>query len=57
MKLLTLFCFWCFQEHYRKQLDFLNEANSIFDTDAIMNPILAERLKHLAFKVKDTKLL
>lgn len=48
---------WCFQEHYREQLDFLNEANSIFDADAIMNPILAERLKHLAFKVKDTKLL
>lgn len=54
MKLCSI---WCFQEHYREQLDFLNEANSIFDVDAIMNPIIAERLKQLAFKVKDTKLL
>lgn len=44
------------QEQFNEQIDVLNEASSIFGTDAIMEPILTERMRQINTNIQQLKL-
>lgn len=44
------------QEQFNEQMDVLNEASGIFGTDAIMEPILKERMKQINTNIQQMKL-
>lgn len=44
------------QEQFNEQLDELSEADNIFGTDAIMQPIVRERMKQINANIQQLKL-
>lgn len=56
-KINTILCFsFVIQEQFNEQMDVLNEASSIFGSDAILKPILQGRMKQINANIQQLKL-